>query len=191
MTIKNENSKKVLIGISGGIATYKICSLVSKLVQNNFDVTVAMTHCATKFVCPLTFASLSGKKVITDPWEPDNLADPQHIRIAQNSEIMLVAPCSMNMISKLSNGDANDSVSLLASARSRPDMPTIIAPSMNSIMLNQPSTQRNLKQLENDNYIIIPPEIGWQACRTNGEGRLPEPEYLYDEILRILQKIPS
>lgn len=189
--MKGAKIKEILIGITGGIAAYKVCSLVSKLVQNDFQVRVAMTPASTKFISPMTFASLSGQTVITDPWIPDDLGDPQHIRIARNASVMLIAPCSMNMIGKLASGIADDPVSLLASARSRPDMPTILAPSMNTFMLEQPSTIRNLKQLEKDAFVILKPDSGWQACRTHGKGRLPEPEALYEATLNAHKQVAS
>lgn len=183
------SDRHVIVGLTGGIACYKIAHVVSRLVQANVQVTVAMTDAATRFVTPLTFQSLSGRPVYTSQWEHIESQDPQHISLARKADLMLIAPCTMDMISKLANGRTDDVVSLIASAVDWSRQTFLIAPSMNAVMLNQPSTQRNIEQLKADGCQIIDPGEGWQACRTEGKGRLAEPEVILEVILKKLQDI--
>jgi phosphopantothenoylcysteine decarboxylase/phosphopantothenate--cysteine ligase len=179
--------RSVLVGLSGGIACYKLCHVVSRLVQAEATVTVAMTGAATRFVTPLTFQALTGRPVYTSQWEHIESQDPQHISLARSLDLMLIAPCSMNMLATLATGRTDDVVSLIASAVDRTKQPMLLAPSMNEVMWNQPATQRNLAQLKDDGFEIIPPEAGWQACRTVGVGRLPEAEALLAAVAQRLK----
>ncbi|MDY7108847.1 MAG: flavoprotein [Planctomycetota bacterium] len=176
----------VIVGLTGGIACYKVAHVVSALTQEGVKVTVAMTEAATRFVAPLTFQSLSGRPVYTSPWEHLESQDPQHIALAAEADAMLIAPCSMDMLAKLAAGRADDIVSLIAAAIDLENTPVLLAPSMNAVMYGQPSTQRNLKQLEEDGFRIITPDTGWQACRTEGIGRLPEPAALLAAVREAL-----
>jgi phosphopantothenoylcysteine decarboxylase/phosphopantothenate--cysteine ligase len=178
--------RRIIVGLTGGIACYKIAYLVSRLVQEGDAVTVAMTEAATRFVTPLTFQALSGNPVYTNQWEHVESKDPQHIATARRADAMIIAPSSMDMLAKLAIGRTDDVVSLLVSAIDRAKQPVLLAPSMNAAMYGQPSTQRNLEQLRADGFHIIEPASGWQACRTEGVGRLPEPEALFEEINRVL-----
>lgn len=179
-TVNRQSPQRVIIGLSGGIACYKVAHVVSALAQAGVEVTVAMTDAATRFVTPLTFQSLSGRPVYSSQWEHIESHDPQHISLARAADLMLIAPCTMDMLAKLATGRTDDVVSLIASAIDLKRQPILLAPSMNEVMWNQPSTQRNLAQLASDGFEIIQPAAGWQACRTEGIGRLPEP----DELLR-------
>ena len=172
------SGRRLLIGVGGGIATYKVCSLVSALAQAGAEVTVAMTEAATRFVTPLTFEALSGRAVLTSVWEQVASHDPQHIALARDAAAMLVAPCTMDLLARLACGRADDVVSLLAASIDRATTPVLLAPSMNDAMWRQPATQRNLRTLAEDGFRIVQPGVGWQACRTVGTGRLPEPEEL-------------
>ena len=174
--------RRVLVGVTGGIAAYKVCTVVSRLAQAGADVTVAMTDAATKFVGPVTFQALSGKPVFTSPWDQLDGADPQHIRLASALDVAVVAPCTMDFLAKLATGRTDDMVSLILSAVDRARTPVVLAPSMNAAMWAQPSTQRNLKTLAEDGFGFVGPAEGWQACRTVGAGRMSEPE----EILAAL-----
>jgi len=185
------SSRHVIVGLTGGIACYKVAHVVSRLVQANVQVTVAMTDAAARFVTPLTFQSLSGMPVYTSQWEHIESQDPQHISLARKADLMLIAPCTMDMISKLAYGRTDDVVSLIASAVDWSRQTLLIAPSMNEVMLNQPSTQRNLAQLKTDGCQIIEPGEGWQACRTDGKGRLAEPDVILDVVLEKLREIGS
>jgi phosphopantothenoylcysteine decarboxylase/phosphopantothenate--cysteine ligase len=133
-----------------------------------------MTEAATRFVTPLTFESLSGRAVLDSQWKHVDGHAPQHIKLAQRADAMLIAPCTMNMLAKLSSGFTDDPLSLVASAIDISSTPVLLAPSMNATMFMQPSTKRNLTLLKEDGYRIVPPEEGWQACRTHGDGRLPQ-----------------
>jgi phosphopantothenoylcysteine decarboxylase/phosphopantothenate--cysteine ligase len=179
--------RRIIVGLCGGIACYKVATVVSRLVQRGATVTCAMTESATKFIAPLTFESLSGRHVYASVWDHVESNDPQHIRLAREADLMLIAPATMSMVARLAHGFADDPVSLIASAIDPGKTPVLIAPSMNSVMLSQHSTQRNLNLLREAGFRILEPATGWQACRTSGPGRLPEPEELLrtiDEALR-------
>ena len=179
--------RRVIVGLSGGIACYKVAQVVSRLVQADIDVTIAMTDAATRFVTPLTFEALSGRAVYSSQWQPVESHDPQHISLARAADLMLIAPCTMDMLGKLAHGRTDDVVSLIASAVDWSRQPMLIAPSMNEVMWNQPSTQRNLAHVKADGCEIIDPGEGWQACRTEGKGRLAEPEVILDAVMANLQ----
>lgn len=179
--------RKIIIGLSGGVACYKVAHVVSALAQAGAIVTVAMTEAATRFVTPLTFQALSGRPVYTSQWDHLESSDPQHINLARQADLMLIAPCSMDMLAKLAHGRTDDAVSLIASAIDLQKQPILLAPSMNSVMWNQPATQRNIAQLRADKFIVLEPGVGWQACRTEGPGRLPEPEQLLAALEQALQ----
>ena len=170
------------IGITGGIAAYKACHVVSQLTQFGAAVDVLMTSNARRFVGEATFQALSGRPVLCDPWAGPDPSDPQHIRVARRLELLLIAPASMNTIGRLAHGITEDVVTLTAAGIAPGTIPRILAPSMNAAMWIQPSTQRNLKMLQDDGWLVVPPEEGMQACRTNGPGRLPEPESLLKVI---------
>ena len=178
--------RRIVVGLSGGIAGYKVASVVSRLVQDGASVTVAMTDAATRFITPLTFQALSGRPVYTSQWEHIESQDPQHISLARAADLMLIAPCTMDMMAKLATGRTDDVVSLIASAIDLQAKPVLLAPSMNEVMWNQPSTRRNHEQLIADGFEMIGPEGGWQACRTIGVGRMAEPDAI---AARILEKL--
>ncbi len=180
------SGRRIAVGVGGGIAAYKVAGLVSTLVQAGAEVTVAMTASAVRFVTPLTFESISGRAVYLDPWSPLDRADPQHVRFARELELMIVAPCTMNLLARFAVGMADDAVTLLASVLDRSRQPTVLAPAMNEAMWRQPATQRNLRTLREDNFVVVEPTSGWHACRSDGPGRLPEPEALVDAILAAL-----
>ena len=174
--------QRIIIGLTGGIACYKVAGLVSKLVQQESTVDVIMTEAATRFVTPLTFASLTGRPVFDSQWTCVDEYDPQHIRLAKAANAMLIAPCTMDMLAKLACGMADDPVSMVASAIDRSTTPVLLAPSMNATMISQPATERNMKILAEDRSTSLDSEEGWQACKTVGTGRLPEPETLLQAI---------
>lgn len=174
--------KRVLVGITGGIAAYKSATLVSRLAQAGAEVTVLMTPAATKFVTPLTFQALSARPVYTSAWEHVESNDPQHISLASRADVAIVAPCSMDCMAKLATGMADDVVCLALSAIDRASTPALLAPAMNSVMWSQPSTQRNAATLKQDGYVLVGPADGWQACRQVGTGRMVEPEALLSAV---------
>ncbi len=173
------------MGVCGGIAAYKVATVVSRLAQAGAEVTVAMTESAGHFVAPLTFQALSGRPVYTSLWEHIESQDPQHIALASRTHLALVAPCTMDCLARLATGRADDVVSLILSGIDRAATPVLLAPSMNSAMWAQPSTQRNLRTLREDGFEFIGPDDGWQACRTVGSGRMSEPEAILARLGQI------
>lgn len=180
--------KRILVGITGGIAAYKTCTIVSRLAQAGANVTVAMTDAATHFVTPLTFQSLSGAAVYTSAWEHIESKDPQHISLAKGLDLAIVAPATMDCMAKLAGGRTDDVVTLILSAVDRRTTPVVLAPAMNDVMWSQPSTQRNVKQLVEDGFYMVGPGEGWQACRTMGTGRMSEPEEILGAIRHFLDR---
>jgi len=174
--------RHVLIALTGGIACYKIASLVSTLVQVGTTVDVVMTDSASHFITPLTFESLTGRQVFDCQWKQGEKLTPLHIQLAEQADALLIAPCTMNMLAKLASGITNDPVSLVASAIDRATTPVLLAPAMNVTMFGQPANQRNIDTLKRDGFTILDPEEGWQACNSFGTGRLPEPETLFDAL---------
>ncbi|MGB0767692.1 MAG: flavoprotein [Phycisphaeraceae bacterium] len=180
-------SRKVLVALSGGIACYKVATLVSRLVQADADVRVVMTEAATRFITPLTLQSLSGHPVLTSMWQHDDRPDSQHVGLARWCDAMCIAPCSADMIAKLAHGLTPDIVSLAASALPS-STPLLLAPAMNADMWANPICQRNLSLLREHlpNLREVGPDEGWQACRTRGGGRMSEPEAIRDAIQNLL-----
>lgn len=172
---KHPEGAKILVCVCGGIAVYKVCTVVSRLAQAGAQVRVAMTPSATKFVTPLTFQALSGNPVYTSPWEHIESSDPQHISLADQTNAALVAPCTMNTLSEIVHGQTNSVVTLILSAIDRKKTPVLLAPSMNEAMWSQPANQRNLDIARSDGNTIVDPEDGWQACRHSGTGRMSDP----------------
>jgi phosphopantothenoylcysteine decarboxylase/phosphopantothenate--cysteine ligase len=183
--------RRVLIGVTGGIAAYKACTVVSRLAQAGAHVTVLMTENATRFVTPLTFQALSGRHVYTSAWEHVESQDPQHIRLATSADACLIAPCTMDCMARLASGMTSDVVTLVLSAVDRARTPVLLAPAMNAAMWAQPSTQRNLALLISDGFHIVGPGDGWQACRTSGAGRMSEPETLLGALAATLATRPA
>jgi phosphopantothenoylcysteine decarboxylase/phosphopantothenate--cysteine ligase len=179
---------RVFVGVTGGIAAYKTATLVSRLAQAGAQVTVAMTDAATKFVTPLTFQALSARPVYTSQWEHVESQDPQHISLAKAAAVAVVAPCTMDCMAKLATGRTDDVVTLILSAIDRRTTPVLLAPSMNSVMWEQPSTQRNVATLVADGFTLVGPGAGWQACRQVGAGRMSEPEELLDAMRAALRR---
>jgi phosphopantothenoylcysteine decarboxylase/phosphopantothenate--cysteine ligase len=176
---------RIIVGIGGGIACYKVAHVVSRLAQAGDEVTVLMTESACRFVTPLTFQALSGRPVYTSPWEHVESHDPQHVDLARSADCMLIAPATMDLLARLATGRADDVVTLVAAAYDWPARPLLVAPSMNETMWNKPSTQRNLDRLREDGATILEPTTGWQACRTVGAGRLAEPETILERVRQV------
>src|SRR5690606_8295317 len=155
---------RVIVAVTGGIAAYKTCWLVSRLAQAGAEATVLMTQDATRFVTPLTFQALSGRPVYTSQWEHVENQDPQHIGLARRADLAIVAPCTMNTMAKLAHGLTDDVVTAVLSGIDRRTTPVLLAPAMNEAMWEQPSTQRNARRLEEDGFEFVGPAEGWQAC---------------------------
>jgi phosphopantothenoylcysteine decarboxylase/phosphopantothenate--cysteine ligase len=180
---------KVTVGVSGGIAAYKSAELVRALQKHALDVHVVMTEAAQQFVQPLTFAALTGHKVITGMWEApdepggDAASSIEHMDAAQTTDALVVAPATANILAKFANGIADDFLSTLYLATTAP---VIVGPAMNVNMWQHPATQANLETLANRNVRIVTPESGYLACGMTGPGRLAETEAIVEAVLRVL-----
>lgn len=183
---------KVTVGVSGGIAAYKAAELVRALQQHALDVHVVMTEAAKQFVQPLTFASLTGHKVISSLWAETgaeseaNLASAiEHIEVAQTTDALVVAPATAGTLAKFSHGLADDFLSTLYLATAAP---VIVAPAMNVNMWQHPATQANLEILAGRNVRIVPPGSGYLACGMTGEGRMADPGVIMEAVLAALNR---
>ena len=165
-------NKRILLGVTGGIAVYKACDLTSKLVQQGADVRVVMTEHAAKFVSPLTFQALSRNEVYLDTFDEKDPAHIAHIELADWAEIVIIAPATANFISKMANGIGNDMLSTILLA-TRAEL--YIAPAMNVHMYEHPAVIQNMKTLTGFGYHFIEPGAGYLACGYVGKGRLEEP----------------
>lgn len=177
------NGREIIVAVCGGIAAYKTADVVSKLVQLGAGVTVCMSGGAQKFVTPLTFEALSGRRVRTDTFDTIESADPQHIALTERADLMLVAPATNNIIAKVAHGLCDDLISLMICAAA---CPVVFAPAMNNRMWDHPIAQENFAKLANLGYRFIGPETGWLACRNVGAGRMTEPARIVDELKRFL-----
>jgi len=173
----------IALGVCGGIAAYKAVEVLRGLQRAGCAVRVAMTKRACEFVQPLTFRALSGSHVIVDDYAPDNPDPIAHITFSQTVDLLIVAPATANMIAKFANGVADD---FLSSTYLACTAPVLIAPAMNTTMLEHPATQRNLERLRADGVHIVEPDAGEMACGTIGPGRLSEPERIVAAALEIL-----
>ena len=175
--------KRIILGITGGIAAYKAAELVRLLVKQNVEVQVVMTEAACRFITPLTLQALSGQPVLTNQWEAtDN--GMAHISTGRAADAIVIAPATADFIAKLVYGQADDLLSALCLAR---DCPLLIAPAMNRQMWNNAATQRNLRQLIADGVNVLGPASGVQACGEEGMGRMLEAAELVRDILAMLQ----
>ena len=176
-------NKNILIGITGGIAAYKICNLIRLYKKAGANVRVVLTPNALNFVTKLTLQTLSGNEVYVDNFEIDEYK-PEHIALTE-SDIFVIAPASANTIGKIANGICDNLLLSTACAFSKP---ILIAPAMNENMWKNSFVQENLKKLENNGYYIIEPETGFLACGTNGVGRMKEPEDIFEKTVEILSE---
>ena len=178
-------SREIIVAVCGGIAAYKVADVVSKLVQLGAGVTVCMTAEAQKFVGPLTFEALSGRRVHTDTFDLVESSDPQHIALTERAHLMLVAPATSNILAKVAHGICDDLVSLVICAAA---CPVVFAPAMNNRMWENPIAQENVAKLKGHGYRFIGPDSGWLACRNVGAGRLSEPQMIVDEVVAMLSE---
>ena len=173
-------NKKIIIGITGSIAAYKIASLVSLLIKRKSDVHIIMTNNATKFISPLTFETLTGNKVHTDTFDLSPDQSIHHITLVKNCDLFLIAPATANIIAKIVHGIADD---MLTSTFIAYNGKKMVSPAMNCIMYENQITQDNLKLCEKYGIKVIEPLEGRLACGDTGKGKLPEPEFLLNEII--------
>jgi phosphopantothenoylcysteine decarboxylase/phosphopantothenate--cysteine ligase len=170
---------KILLGVGGGIAAYKAAELARLLMQQEHQVQVAMTRAACEFVQPLTFAALTGRKVLTDIFAIESAIE--HISVAQEHEVLVLAPATADLLAKFAHGLADDFVTTTYLAFTRV---VVIAPTMNVNMWQHPATQANLETLARRGHIIVEPGSGYLACGMTGPGRMAEPEQIADAVMR-------
>ena len=175
--------KKILLGVTGGIAAYKCAELVRLLKKAGADVVVVMTDAATRFVTPLTFQALSGNPVAVDAWDPEKGGGMTHIDLTRSADLILIAPASADFLAKMAQGRADDLLSALVLAR---DCDAAVAPAMNRQMWGNPATQRNMALLREDGVAVWGPGVGVQACGETGEGRMLEPCELLEAVVGAL-----
>jgi phosphopantothenoylcysteine decarboxylase/phosphopantothenate--cysteine ligase len=171
--------KRILLGVSGGVAAYKAAELARLLVKEGIDVQVVCTSAARHFVGPATFQALTGHPVFTDLWDERVDNGMAHIDLSRDADAIVVAPASADFLAKLVQGRADDLLSTLCLAR---DCPLLVAPAMNKQMWESPATQRNMTQLVLDEVTVMGPDNGEQACGETGFGRMLEPEELVEAI---------
>lgn len=178
------SGKHIVLGITGGIAAYKIASLASMLKKKQADVTVIMTQNATNFINPITFESLTGNKCLVDTFDRNFKHNVEHVALAKLADVVMVAPASANVIAKAAHGIADD---MLTTTLLACECPKIFAPAMNTRMYRNPIVQDNMKILQEYGMEVITPATGYLACGDMGEGKMPDPELLMEYILRALQ----
>lgn len=177
------SKKCIVIGVSGGISAYKICSLVSSLKKQDYEVHVLMTKSATQFVGPMTFETLSGEDVILDMFEINGKTHVPHITLAKKADLFVIAPASADIIAKVAHGIADD---MLTTTFLAATCPKLIVPAMNTHMLENPITQDNLEKCRSYGMEILESGVGYLACGDSGKGRLPEPNEIEDKIKDLL-----
>lgn len=181
MNINNmENSKCVVIGVTGGIAVYKALDIVSSLRKNDIETRVIMTDSAREFVSPITFQAISQNIVTTNMFEEPKAWEIQHISLAKKADLFLVAPATANIIGKIANGIADDMLSTTIMATKAK---VIFAPAMNTNMYTNPIVQQNIEKLKELGYQFIEPDSGRLACGDIGAGKLPKPEVIVEKVL--------
>ena len=176
--------KTVILGVSGGIAAYKIPNLASMLVKSGAQVHVIMTENAANFITAVTFETLTGNKCIIDTFDRNFTFEVEHVSLAKKADLLLVAPATANVIGKLAHGICDDMLTTTAMAC---QCPKIVAPAMNTRMYENPVLQDNLKLLEHYGMKIIQPAKGHLACGDTGAGKMPEPEELFDYICQAIE----
>lgn len=183
--MENLNGKCVVLGITGGIAAYKMANVASALRKAGADVHVIMTENATKIITPLTFETLTNNRCVVDTFARDFKYDVTHISLAKAADLFVIAPATANVIAKMAHGIADDMLTTTVLAAK---CKKLVAPAMNTGMLENPITQDNIHKLEKYGFEIIQPESGLLACQDVGSGRLPEPEEILDHISRAIAR---
>ena len=178
--------KKIVLGLTGGIACYKSAEFLREMIRAGASVNVVMTQNATQFITPVTMQGLSGNPVYSDQWDARVMNSMAHINLTRDADAFVVAPCTANFMAKLAHGLADDLLSSLCLARPA-HLPLMIAPAMNVEMWQNPATQRNVAQLKADGIALLGPVAGSQACGDIGMGRMLEPEELLQEVVAAFQ----
>ena len=183
--MENLSGKTVLLGITGGIAAYKMANVTSALRKTGAEVHCILTQNATQFITPLTFETLTNNRCIVDTFDRNFQYDVAHVSLAKKADVILIAPATANVIAKLAHGLADDMLTTTVLAAR---CPKLIAPAMNTAMLENPATQENLATLRRYGFTVIEPATGMLACKDVGSGKLPEPEVLCEEIYRVIAR---
>jgi len=178
-------NKKIVLGISGGIAAYKTPELARQLMQEGASVQVVMTEAATQFVTPVTMQALTGNPVFTSQWDSSVSNNMAHIELSRSADAIVIAPASADLMAKLSLGLADDLLSTLCLAR---DCPLLLAPAMNKQMWEHAATQRSVERLNKDGVTLLGPASGFQACGEVGMGRMLEPSEIAEQVIAFFQK---
>ncbi len=177
------DKKCVIVGVTGGIAAYKVCSLVSSLKKKGHDVHVLMSKGAEEFVTPLTMQTLSANRVVRDIFTLDGEVEVHHISLAERADAFVVAPASADFIAKAANGIADD---MLTTTFLAATCPKLVVPAMNVHMLENPATQRNINQLREDGILVMESASGYLACGDVGKGRMPEAVEIEDALMEVM-----
>ena len=186
-TLIPERPRRVLVGVTGGIAAYKSAELVRLLAKAGIEVQVVMTEASKQFITALTFQALTGKPVFSDLWVDEELNGKAnrmpHIELTRHTDLILIVPATADFIARIANGHCNDLLSTLCIARNKDLCPLLVAPAMNREMWENPATRRNIAQIESDGVTVLGPAEGDQACGEFGLGRMLEPEALLEAVL--------
>lgn len=178
-------SKHIVIGVTGGIAVYKILEVASKLRKLGYGINTIMTEHACEFVQPLSFETITNNYVVTDTFERPKTWEVEHIALAKKADVMLIAPATANIIGKVAHGIADDMLSTtIMATRSQ----VIFAPAMNTAMYENPIVQENIEYLKKKGYLFIEPDAGWLACGDLGKGKLPTPERIVEYVTDVLER---
>jgi phosphopantothenoylcysteine decarboxylase / phosphopantothenate---cysteine ligase len=181
-------NKKIVLGITGGVAAFKACYLARELMRRGASVHVVMTDAATHFITPVTFAALTGNPVFTNQWDDRIDNNMAHIELSRDAHAIVIAPASADFIAKLVQGRADDLLSTLCLARNRETTPIIVAPAMNREMWSNPATQRNVGQARADGIAFAGPSNGDQACGETGDGRMIEADDIAEHVAALLNQ---
>ncbi|MFY7856067.1 MAG: bifunctional phosphopantothenoylcysteine decarboxylase/phosphopantothenate--cysteine ligase CoaBC [Rubrivivax sp.] len=181
------SGRRLVLGLSGGVACYKAAELLRELTRAGASVTVVMTEAAQAFITPATMQALSGRPVVTSQWDPREPNHMPHINLTRDADAVVVAPASADFMARLAQGRADEILSLLCLARPIERCALLVAPAMNREMWAHPATQRNVAQLRADGAVVLGPDAGDQACGETGDGRMLEPLALRDAIVAHFQ----
>jgi len=179
-------AKKIVLGLTGGVACYKAAELTRQLVKAGASIQVVMTQAATQFITPVTMQALSGQAVYVDQWDARIDNNMAHIALTRVADAIVIAPCSADFIAKLAHGRCDDLLSTLCAARPT-TLPLLVAPAMNVEMWQNAATQRNVAQIAADGIHLLGPAEGEQACGETGMGRMLEPGQLLEEVIASFQ----
>lgn len=173
--------REIVVGVTGSIAAYKAAEVVSQLVQRDAGVTVVMSRSATQFIGPLTFQTLTRRRVMIDQFDLESVVDPTHISLTDKADLVVLAPATANLLGKAAHGIADDMLTSLLLAVT---CPVLVAPAMNDRMWGHPAVKENIEILKKRGYKFVEPGSGFLACGSYAKGRLANPAQIVEEIIR-------